>query len=148
MTGGDGQHMRGGIILERDLGVISRDCKGNIVAVLDAALTVVHIPAFVERHFALIAPGGQRGGLKGIDAITVHILQPGAQTVWLPVAGTTQFLLEAAGGDGDDRAHIICDPVALVVIIEFDRDGGVEAERDICRRQARHASHSSHPNCH
>src|SRR6185503_2244171 len=59
------------------------------------------------------------------------VLEPGAQAAGVPVARAAEFGLEAARRDGDHAGLIIGDPVGFVVVVEFDRAGRGERERDV-----------------
>ena len=58
--------------------------------------------------------------MEDVNTVAVDILEPGAQAIRLPVSGTTDLILKTPRSRGDDRIHIVSDPVAFVVIIELD----------------------------
>src|SRR6266542_5417199 len=119
MTSRDRQHMRRCIILECDLGIIDRHCKGNIRSTWYTALTVVLVPTFIDCHLTFIITSRKLGGFKCINSIPLRILQPRAETGWIPITWTAQFCLETAGRDSNYRTFVIRDPMALVIIIEL-----------------------------
>ncbi len=108
---GDRQDVRRRVVAEGDLRVVGRHVKADVRAVLHAARAVVLVPAFVDGDLGLVSPGGQRGGLEGVGAVAVQVLQPGAQTTRIPVAGAAEFGLEAAGRDRDDGIAVAGNPM-------------------------------------
>src|SRR5687768_16895320 len=99
-----------GVVAEANLRAVSRNREWDIGAITDAALTIVLIPALVDRDFALIRAGRNSGCLERVDPVAVEVLEPGAQAVRLPIARAAELALEAAGRDGDRRVFIIGDP--------------------------------------
>src|SRR5205814_160364 len=96
-----------------------------------AALAVVLVPAFVDGDLRLVAAVRDGGGVEGVDAVAVDVLQPGAEAAWVPIAGAAECVLEAAGDGGDNRVFVVSDPVALMVVIELDARSARQIERDI-----------------
>ena len=86
-----------------------------------AARAVVLAPALVDRDLGLVVARGQVLVAKVVGAVAVRVLQPGAEAVGLPVTGTPQLALEAAGHGRDHRVRIARDPVRLVRVIELHR---------------------------
>src|ERR1051325_4718978 len=80
VPGTDRQNMRDRVVTEGHLGIIGQHTEGNVGPILYAALTIVYIPALIERHLAFIVSRWKSGGLKRINAISVRVLQPRAQT--------------------------------------------------------------------
>ena len=126
----DGQDVGGAVEAEL-YRAARRHREGDVGATLHAALAEIDIPAFVERDLGLVAAGRDLVGAEGVGAVAVDILQPGAQAIGLPVAGTADFALEGAGHGGDDAVAVAGDPVRLVVIEELDVVAVAQVERDV-----------------
>jgi hypothetical protein len=127
----DAQVLARGIPLEGDLHVAGRHREGDVGAVLHAALAVVHVPAAIERHLGLVRARGNGAGAEAVDRRAVDVLQPAAEAARIPVAAAADLALEAAGHGGDDRAHVLGDPVGLVVIVERHVARRRDGERDV-----------------
>src|SRR5437867_1373575 len=108
VPGANRQDMRYGVVAEGHIRIVDRHSERNVRSTRHAVLTVIHIPAFVERHLAFVATFRKGSSLKRMNAITIRVLQPRAQTIWLPVARAAQLRLETARGNGDHRILVIC----------------------------------------
>ena len=74
-----------------------------------------------------------------VPAVTVGVLQPGPQTIRLPVTGAAELRLEIPGCNRDDRILVVGNPVARMVVVELDVSAGAgiqEYVRSIAGRVA------------
>ncbi len=129
--GDDREDVRRPVVGERDLRVGDRDRERDVRPAGDAALTVVLVPALVDRHLRLVRARGQRRRHEREDPVAVRVLEPGAEAAGIPVGRASELGLEASGRDRDHRALVVGDPVALVVVVELDARVRGEAERDV-----------------
>ena len=77
-----------------------------------------------------VAAGWERRCFERVDAITIGILEPRAQTIGLPIVGAAQLGLEAAGRDRDHRRLVVGNPVRLMIVVKLDRSAGCR-QRDV-----------------
>src|SRR4051812_41109325 len=112
--------MTRGIVSKRDLRRSVLDGKRDVSAASLSVLSVVLIPAFVDRHFALVAALGNSGS-ETISSAAVRIFKPGTEAGRVPVSATSNRVLVVAGYSGDDAVVVVCDPVAFAVEVKTHR---------------------------
>ena len=125
------QHFTDRVPLEINFRAIGRHSERNICAIRSAANTVVFRPTFVDRNFGVVVARRNHCRSEYIGAVAVQVFQPRAQTIGVPIVGTTEFALEAARNGGDDRVFVAGDPMRGVVIIELHWPSGCLRERNI-----------------
>ena len=129
--GADRQHVAGRVVAEERLRAGGRDGEGDVGAVAHAPVPVVLVPALVDGGFDLVASGRQGAGGEAVAPVALRILQPGTQARGPPVVDAPEEVLIAAGR-GDDRGVAAArHPVRLVVVVELDRPGLRQRERDV-----------------
>ena len=129
--GGDGEDVCRRVVGEADPRVACRDRERDVVAARDAARAVVLVPALVDRDLPLVGAGRECGRLERVDPVPVGVLEPRAQAGGIPIARAAQLGLEAPGRDGDHRAPVVGDPMALVVVVELGAPARGHVERDV-----------------
>ena len=130
VTGLDRQHVRPRVEREDDALVRRGDGEGDVRAARRTARAVVDVPAAVDRRLRLVGAGRDRARLERVDAVAVRILEPRLQAVGLPVAGTAELGLVAAGSGHDQRVDGVGDPVRHRV--EGERHAAARAgEQDV-----------------
>ena len=101
------------------------DREGNIGS------RVRGVPQLVEGDLDFVVTGGNLIGGELVDAVTVCVLEPREQTIWLPFAGAAEFGLEVACSGCDDRVDVVSDPMTLVVVEELHVGDGTQREVDV-----------------
>ena len=123
--------MCGRIKVEHRFCFISGNRELDICAAGCAIFAVVYRPTAVDRDFRLVIACRNVSGRVRVRAVAVRVLQQRAQTVRLPVAGTADLVLKAAGDVGEQRVHAVRDPVRRVAVNERDRCVLIQHQRDI-----------------
>src|SRR4029079_3350904 len=74
VPGADRENVRYGVVAEGHLGIVGWHIEWNVRSARYATLTIIHIPAFVERHFAFIITGWQCSRLERVNPIAIRVL--------------------------------------------------------------------------
>ena len=126
----DLQHVGHGVVAERDE-VVGPDGEGDVRPVPQAPGAVVLVPRLVDRHLGLVVARQQRGRGEAGDAVAVGVLEPGPQARGVPVGGTAQLALVAAGHRRDHGGDVVGHPVGAVVVEEADRGRRRQVHHDV-----------------
>ena len=118
-------------IVAEGYGLVRADSEGDVGAIRYTTLAIILIPGFVVSHFGFVVASRDVGGGKGIEAITICILQPGAQAVRLPVTRTAQGSLKVSWYRSDNGVQVICDPMAFMIVEKFNIYVYAQTKRDI-----------------
>jgi hypothetical protein len=119
-----------GVVAERDE-VVGPDGEGDVRPVPQAPGAVVLVPRLVDRHLGLVVARQQRGRGEAGDAVAVGVLEPGPQARGVPVGGTAQLALVAAGHRRDHRRDVVGHPVGAVVVEKLDRGRRRQVHHDV-----------------
>ena len=128
----DGRDVGRRVPAERDPIAGGGHGEGEVGAVGDAARAVVLVPA---PRTGRPSTRSRRPGSSVVSnvghAVAVDVLQPRPQAVRLPVAGTAELGLEAAGGGGDALVDVVGDPVRVVRVVEAHARRRAERQGDV-----------------
>ena len=108
VAGEDGQDVGGRVVAEDDLRAVGGTVKAMFAPSWNAALAVVLVPALVDRHLRLVAAGGNRGGLEGVDRRRRP--GPAATSAGSPAASRPNSRARTESCPGPSRSPSSCCP--------------------------------------